>query len=200
MDISPWLIDYGTLLNEGENSDNHSLPDFLAEELPYLWFAAYKSASSHEANVNRFWHNTFEYIFDDCSTSEIEARLVAVVGKSNPVKKLRAKDDNRLKGWIGPTQKTFGHEWDKGHFIAHSIGGAIDGVEVNVFPQKRAINRGRSSEGVLFRQMEIFCGQNPGTFCFNRPLYRDESARPAYFEFGVLKPDNTLWVHLFDNR
>ncbi len=27
----------------------------------------------------------------------------------------------------------FGRQWDKGHFVAHSIGGAVDGWELNVF-------------------------------------------------------------------
>ena len=32
----------------------------------------------------------------------------------------------------------FDREWDKGHFIAHSIGGAVDRAEVIVFVELRA--------------------------------------------------------------
>ncbi len=39
---------------------------------------------------------------------------------------------------VGATETTFGHEWDKGHFVAHSIGGAVDRAEVIVFVQLRA--------------------------------------------------------------
>lgn len=165
--------------------------------MPYQWFEAYKSACSHEVNVNRFWHKSFEYIFDECSSTETEARLVAVAGVSVPSQIKRTKDDSRLKGWLGKTEKIFGLDWDKGHFIAHSIGGAVDGVEANVFPQKRAINRGQ--EG-MFRKMEDHCKMHPGTFCFNRPIYNDPSARPAFYEFGVLKNAEELRVELFDNQ
>ena len=47
-----------------------------------------------------------------------EARLVAVSGYS--LFQEKARDDFRLKGWVGATEKTFGREWDKGHFIAHT--------------------------------------------------------------------------------
>jgi len=39
---------------------------------------------------------------------------------------------------VGATETTFGQEWDKGHFVAHSIGGAVDRAEVIVFVQLRA--------------------------------------------------------------
>ena len=65
-----------------------------------------------------------------------EARLVAVSGRS--LFQEKARDDFRLKGWLGGTETTFGREWDKGHFVAHSIGGAVDRVEVIVFVQLRA--------------------------------------------------------------
>ena len=39
---------------------------------------------------------------------------------------------------MGATETTFGREWDKGHFVAHSIGGAVDRAEVIVFVELRA--------------------------------------------------------------
>jgi hypothetical protein len=95
---------------------------------------------------------------------DAEARLVGVLGRSEP--KIERRDDGRLRGWVGPTQKMFGREWDKGHFIAHSIGGAVDGWELNVFVQRRELNRGGSEEGKRFREMEKYCVANHGTFCF----------------------------------
>jgi hypothetical protein len=112
----------------------------------------------------------------------------------------KARDDFRLKGWVGATETAFGREWDKGHFIAHSIGGAVDQAEVNVFVQLRALNRGWSAEGKRFREMEGYCEANPGTFCFNRPIYDDQTARPAFFEFGLVKQDGRLCVQRFANR
>ncbi len=77
---------------------------------------------------------------------------------------------------MGATETTFGREWDKGHFVAHSIGGAVDRAEVNVFVQLRALNRGWSEAGKHFREMEAHCEINPGTFCFNRPIHDDQTA------------------------
>jgi hypothetical protein len=122
-----------------------------------------------------------------------EARLVAAVGCSQPNPKKRAHDDSRLRGWLGPTGATFGSDWDKGHFIAHSIGGAVDGLEANVFLQRRSVNRGG------YRDMERYCAAHPGVLCFSRPLYRDPSARPAQVEFGVLKETGEWWVQVFEN-
>lgn len=201
-------LDYATVLSKVTDQPLDAMIGFLLEELPYHWYEAYVQMTPRLTNVCRFTHGTFEYIFDDYVTLEStgavpydqtsEARLVAVLGRSNPVK--RARDDYRLRGWVGKTESSFGKAWDKGHFIAHSIGGAVDGIEANVFVQKRNVNRGWSASGKRFREMEKYCFLHPGTFCFNRPLYMDSSARPAFFEFGLLKSDNELWVECFDNR
>lgn len=157
--------------------------------------------SSRKTNIVIFTHGSFDYIYDDYATLEAtgavepddvtEARLVAAVGIAQ--RGWSPRDDARLRGWVGPTGAMFGEGWDKRHFIAHSIGGAVDGLEANVFLQRRSVNRGG------YRQMEKYCGANPGVLCFSRPIYRDPSARPAKVEFGVLKPSRTWWIQLFDN-
>lgn len=127
----------------------------------------------------------------------IEARLVAVSGCSAPQK--RKRDDYRLKGWVGATERTFGSGWDKGHFIAHSIGGAVDQAEVNVFVQRRDLNRGWSTAGKRYREMEKYCELNRGAFCFSRPVYHDQMAKPALIEFGVFRGSREFWVECFEN-
>jgi hypothetical protein len=52
------------------------------------------------------------------------------------------------------------------------------GLDVNLFPQRREVNRGWSDEGKLFRKMERYAAEHPGTFCFARPICRDLSRRP----------------------
>jgi hypothetical protein len=94
----------------------------------------------------------------------------------------------------------YGPMRDKGHFIAHSIGGAVDRLEINVFVQRRDLNRYRSVEGKRYREMEKYCAQHPGTFCFSRPIYEDETSIPALLDFGVLRDDGALWIDTFDNR
>lgn len=186
-------------------------PDFVAafaHELAYEWREAYQATAERATNIVRFDCGTFEYLYDDYASLEAagrvpydpvkEARVVAVSGRS--IFQEKTRDDFRLKGWVGATKTAFGRQWDKGHFIAHSIGGAVDRAEVNVFVQLRALNRGWSAEGKHFREMEAYCEANPGTFCFNRPIYEDQTARPVFIEFGLLAREERLWVERFTNR
>jgi hypothetical protein len=129
---------------------------------------------------------------------DVEGRLVGVLGCSTP--KTTRRDDYRLKEWLGATEKVFGPGWDKGHFIAHTIGGVVDGLEANVFVQRRDLNRGWSPAGKRFREMEKYCVSTPGTFCFSMPLYTDQTAKPAFAEFGVVKTGDELWLECFDNQ
>ena len=76
----------------------------------------------------------------------------------------------------------------------------MDGHELNVFIQRRDLNRGWSEAGKRFRAMEKYCSNNVGTFCFIRPIYLNETSQPAFFEYGVLRSTKDLWVELFDNR
>lgn len=181
---------------------------FLSRHLPDWWYEEYGAMTARITNVMHFRFGTFEYLYDDLATLEntgvvpidtaSESRLVAAFGFS--ARPERRRVDSRLRGWIGPTEERFGKEWDKGHFIAESIGGSVDGIEANVFCQLRALNRGWSASGRRYRAMERFCAANPGVFCFNRPLYDDPSAIPAQLEFGVLTPAGDLWVERFTNR
>jgi hypothetical protein len=201
------VVEYEALLQWATSNPDRVI-DLLGEELPHLWRDAYVGMTSHPVNIVRWRYRTFEYIFDDYASLEAsdavphsakaEARLVAVFGRSNP--KNAARDDYRLKGWVGATEKVFGTSWDKGHYIAHTIGGAVDGLEANIFVQRRDLNRGWSASGKRFREMEQYCVSNPGTFCFSRPLYSDQTSRPAFVEFGVLKDRKELWLECFDNR
>lgn len=202
------VIDYRRVLAEASCYPEKPVVEYLAEELPYLWCEAYKQMSPRETYILRVEHNTFTFILDAYHVLEVmgvvpldpvkDSRLVAALGTSAPGKK--ARDDYRLKGWVGPTGEMYGPAWDKGHFIANSMGGAVDRLELNVFVQRRDLNRGWSAEGRRYREMEKYCVRNPGTFCFSRPLYADETAIPAFLEFGILKPDGELWVECFDNR
>ena len=77
--------------------------------------------------------------------------------------------------------------------MVYCIGG---GQDVNVFSQERRLNRGRSPQGKIYRQMETYCYEQPGTFCFSRPIYVDGLNIPRWLEFGLLKADQTLWVEI----
>jgi hypothetical protein len=199
-------MDYHALIARVSDNSMETKIAFLTEELPHLWGVEYQQISRREVSVVCVRHNSFEYIYDNYSYLEatgaipyslIEDRVVAVLGLSTP--QSISRDDYRLRGWVGPTEKTYGRECDKGHFIAHSLGGAVDRLELNVFVQRRDLNRGWSAQGKHYRAMEKHCVLNPGTFCFSRPLYRDQTSRPAFLEFGLLKQTGELWVEVFDN-
>ena len=84
--------------------------------------------------------------------------------------------------------------------MAHELGGNVTGMEANVFIQRRSLNRGWSTEGKIYRAMERYCRDHAGTFCFSRPFYGDETSKPSFIEFGVLRAADDLWVQIFDNR
>ena len=204
----PAQLAYEGLIDESAGLGGEDLIAYWVEQLPYLCRDEYLASTLRPTEILRFRQGSFEYVVDHYTALEHrgevpysawdEDRLVVASGRSAPQR--RRRDDARLRGWVGPTNKAFGTAWDKGHFIAHSLGGAVDGVEANVFVQRRDFNRGWSPAGKRYREMEKYCAAFPSTFCFSRPLYSDGTARPAFLDFGVLTAEGRLWVERFDNR
>jgi len=197
-------LDYEALLHEERVEYTSNLVPYLRRHLPLKWRDLYVATLSRPTNIVRFQCRTFEYLFDIYSELEatgevpydqtVEDRVVAVLGTStNPDE---PRDATRMRGWLGETGELVGTTRDKGHFIAHCIGGGLD---VNVFSQDRKLNRGWSPQGKVYRQMERYCQERPGTFCFSRPIYADSSSVPRWLEFGILKSDECLWIEVFDN-
>jgi hypothetical protein len=201
---SQYAVDYEGLLTAARAESETNAAMILRERLPFKWRDLYVSTVTHPTNLVRFQFRTFEYICDHYSELEatgevpydqtIEDRVVAVLGISARADERR--DAVRSRGWVGPPEEFLVTERDKGHFMAHCIGGGLD---VNVFSQERCLNRGWSPQGKIYRQMENYCYAQPGTFCFSRPVYADGSSIPRWLEFGLLKADQTLWVEVFDN-
>lgn len=184
-------------------SEKHRL---ILDELPYTWEMHYLRMTSRSTFIVTIEYNGFVYWYDHYVHHEmhgttvisdtIEDRVIGVIGKSVPSPRTK-KTASWLKGLIGGTEKRWGPQFDKGHFIAHSLGG---GTQLNIFPQRRDLNRGRSAAGRLFIEMEKYCRVHAGTLCFHRPIYLDEGARPAALDFGLLTQEGKLWVQRFDNR
>jgi len=198
------VVDYEALLSAALAEGETNWASVLRERLLSQWCAVYVAAATHTTNIVTFQFRNFEYIFDHYSELEakgevpydqtIQNRVVGVLGTSTRAEEKRHA--NRIRGWAAPPADFVTGERDKGHFMAHCIGGGLD---VNVFSQERRLNQGRSPQGKIYRQMERFCHQHPGTFCFSRPIYADGSSVPRWLEFGLLKNDETLWVEVFDN-
>ena len=199
-----YAIDYEFLLCEARLEGTSQLAGCLRKHLLVQWHDSYIVAVGRPTNLVRFASRSFEYVFDLYSGLEatgeipydqtVEDRVVAVLGTSATTDEPRT--GTRMRGWLGETGEIVGAVRDKGHFIAHCIGGGLD---LNVFSQDRNLNRGWSAQGKTYRQMERYCQERPGTFCFARPIYSDNSSVPRWLEFGLLKEDETLWVETFDN-
>ena len=127
------------------------------------------------------------------ASSAVDGRLIAAHGLSRPV--AEARQDSRLRGrTLGLVSVVASAErlpYDPGHAIGHALGGVLD---LNIIPQTRAVNRGG-----LWRQMERYCQEHPGTYVFCRPIYAGLSSHPKEIEFGVLRADGSLWAHTFQN-
>ena len=197
-------IDYELLVSAARLESGANISLFLQEQLPFRWRDVYVATILRPTNIVRLRLRTFEYICDLYSEMEIlgevpfdqtsENRVIGVFGTS--ARQEEKRDSSRMQRWIGPTDELIGAERDKGHFMAHCIGGGLD---VNLFSQERQLNRGWSPQGKTYRQMETYCHEQPGTFCFSRPIYVDGSSVPRWLEFGLLKTDQTLWVEIFEN-
>lgn len=134
-----------------------------------------------------------------------DERVIAIAGFSRKSKNDRKRNVNRLAGY----RKRFFTNWtdkliDVGHYIAHtiwddSIGKQEIDLEFNLYPQKRSLNQGHSDDGKRYRKMERYCAENSEVFLFVRPIYGDLSLRPFVIEYGILKPDLTLWIEQFVN-
>jgi hypothetical protein len=196
------LIDYDYILEHLPGSDIAEIIQILWEDLPGLWCDEYldRAPLGYPSDIGDINLDGIHFLFDLApepvaqDEPSIEPRVVAVYGRSqlNP----RSRDASRMKGFLGPSGKVFGPDYDKGHFFAHSIGGGLD---MNLFPQRKDINRGWSARGKTFREMEKYCAQNPGTFCFARPIYCDFSWKPCLLEYGIVFDAGALWVERFEN-
>lgn len=161
------------------------------------WISAYFDMCTHAANVLRFSDHGFTFIFDQASSNSNEAEDRLVVGYGLSTVQHKRRDESRMRGFLGGGIEIPGKgKFDKGHVLAHAIGGGLD---VNLFPQRPELNRGRSEAGRVYRQMEKYATKNPETFVFSRMIYDDASWVPSSLEYGILLPEGRLWVEWFEN-
>lgn len=194
-------IPYARIAGRARRGSSSPDPGLLGPMLEDAWCSAYSRACRHEPRIIRFTDHGFTFLFDlippstPVSGPESDDRIVAVYGLS--VSPTAARDASRMKGFLGGGICIAGKgRFDKGHFMAHSMGGGLD---ANLFPQRAPLNRGWSTPGKRFRVMETYLAEHPGTFAFARSLYGDGSWVPEYLEYGLLRADGTLWVERFRN-
>jgi hypothetical protein len=154
---------------------------------------------THQTEVIRTNCKGFTYLYDLTSispnTRHVNDRLVAAYGRS--IENTHARDKNRMRSTLRGGIPVDGKgSYDKGHAIAHAMGGGLD---INLFPQRPDLNQGRSLDGKRYREMEKYASKNVGTFVMSRFIYHDNSWVPAFLEYGLLMKDWKLWVEWFEN-
>lgn len=102
---------------------------------------------------------------------------------------LASDGPTRPRNQAGSRHHRLGDGQDVGHFVAHSTGGPPD---INLFYQDRRLNRGWSAEGKVYRLMEKYAADHPGTFYFSRPVYEGESTVPRFLELGILLKESDV--------
>lgn len=165
------------------------------EKQSEIWCNEYR-ASFQQAEILEINLDLGVFLFD-YSTERV---ILAYALSTTPLEK---RDTSRMQGFPNPNisvakimrQDTFFA--DKGHFLSHASGGKLD---INIFPQRRELNRGWSEEGKQFRKMERYVAKHTGTFFYHRPIYNDETWIPDDLEYGVLRDDNKWWVEKFSNK
>jgi hypothetical protein len=212
--VAKMLHDYDFLCRQLTSSgDRQSVVDYLDAVLPAMWQEDYLAmpfsspnilvvTSGDDKRVGAFCRYMFDHASDASNQKSglinpaqyAEDRVVAAWGTSRR-EPARTRDAARMRGFLrGVWAQRFGGA-DRGHFFAHTMGGGLD---INLFPQAKRVNRGG-----LWRKMESFCALNPGTFCFVRPIYADESWRPRQLEYGIFKIRSNapveFWGHVFEN-
>jgi hypothetical protein len=176
---------------------NRSIPTALAdwEDRVSAWCDEYADefvgAELSEINLN-----FAVFIFDQLLERVTLAYAVSA-------EQLMKRDTSRMRGFPDPNvsaERILGEKAfraDKGHFLGHASGGELD---INLFPQRRELNRGWSEEGKEFRGMERYVAEHPGTFFYHRPIYNDETWVPQLLEYGVLEGDTQWRVETFANK
>ena len=193
------------LLNNKADSYTNCMDKFAAS-IQQEWKKSYQQTCRPPVikNITSFENMGFTTLFDSAyerfeftdimCDSFIEDRTVGTCGFSKKQNNPRRKNDYYMKS--DESRAWSDSETDRGHFLAHAMGGSI---LTNIFPQKRSTNRGRSNDGIKYRQMEKYLTDHPGTFCFARPIYFDFSTRPFILEFGYVTKDYKINVEHFEN-
>jgi hypothetical protein len=191
-------IDYARWFVGKTDESAEAIARAFGEQFSSAWIEAYHRMCHGPTNVLEVPLLSFTYLFDFCSelidAGELplearEDRTVGAYGISHSAR--TSRNSSRIRGFPGSDERG-----DRGHLAAHASGGGLD---INVFHQDVYLNRGWSTTGKRYRDMERYCARNQGTFFFSRLIYSDVTARAAQVEFGIFKTDHTLWLETFEN-
>ena len=184
-----YAIPYSSIIASLAQLDADEIRDALFDRLPDLWCDRYMTMSGKPVEILSIRLDPYYVLFD-----LVRERVVVSFGCS--VTNHEARDQSRMAGWLGKISDRFQGRSDKGHIMSHKQGG---GMDINLFPQRTDVNRGRSAQGRIYRELERYCATNPGTFCFSRLIYPDQDWVPDEIEYGVLYGPRQFRVERFTN-
>lgn len=172
--------------------------EHLSKVLPPIWANAYPSGDGELVTVtlggDAGKEGAVSTMFDlRPKGSNIDDRVVAIWGTSR-AEPANTRDKGRMAGFLGGVWSSTYPGRDRGHFFAHTMGG---GTDINLFPQLASVNRGGE-----WRRMERYAANNPGSFCFIRPLYAGTSWTPSHLEYGIYQMPPAafgFWGNVFPN-
>jgi len=127
-------------------------------------------------------------------------QLQRIAGQAGSAQAAHDRVEKAKLTWRDRFFQTYGHKYDRGHFMSHRQGGGLD---INLFPQRADINQGRTGLGADYRAMEMACVARAGVapvFCCSRPIYDDGSWVPAQLEYAVIYNPNRMNVRTFPNK
>lgn len=200
--LTDFAIDYEAVLREGAPGlEGEELITCVTGILIDCWIDDYWDMVDHKPYILDVPDRGFNFLFDltlanydKNDPDRPDDRVVAAYGRSRQTEEKR--DASRIRGFGQIGDRSRG-SMDKGHLMAHTAGGSLD---INIFPQRSEVNRGRSEEGRRYRKMERYAAAYPGTFMFSRPIYGDDSWTPHALEYGLLLLDERrFWVDRFPN-
>jgi hypothetical protein len=182
-------INYAGVMGTLIGSPQQKVIDGLLKALPDLWCQSYEAMPGSSDDIVAVEQENYTHLFDLRAE-----RVVVAFGLST--KNLIKRDASRMKGFLGKMSDRFLGRGDKGHIMSHGQGG---GMDINLFPQRPDVNRGRSLSGKVYREMERYCAANTGSFCFSRLLYDEPSWVPFEIEYGVLYHPRQFRIERFTN-
>lgn len=204
--------------------DQGRFDSLTTQDLPQLWCDAYRRMTDAQMELVQVSDEGYQFIFDVRAERVVVAfgtarynparrdadRMKDFLGSVTSNRNLQRirdaapsaevagqRQDMAQLTWRERFFRTYGHLYDRGHFMSHRQGGGLD---INLFPQRADINQGRGPLGVAYRSMEKECVAHPGVFCFSRPIYEDDTWVPVKLDYGLSHGPRQISVQSFPNR
>ncbi len=169
----------------------------FAEAVVAEWVRDYRRSTRGDREIVEVdGANGFTYVYDSTLNpplDEADNRVIGAWGRATPAPQPR--DKSRMRGYPSP-QRQHKTKVDRGHLIAHAIGGEYD---MNLIPQDADLNQGKCGGDRRWRQLERYCQGHPGTLLFVSALYEDITDHPAELEYVILLEDGSLRAERFVN-